>query len=486
MKFRADFVTNSSSSCYIVSYEVQGIPFQPLPNDYMGELSISYAHVSIKDVIERIKNGASVDEITTMFAESTRNNNCLEYMFSEGSDYEIMHSELSYEEILERISNEEFEGADEDEAEDDASRAEDYLERIRRFRKAMSRLSSASEIKEIVVTETYSGWGEFLSDSIQNFVNSLDSDTLELAEELLGDGWSEWWDGIERAEKATHYNVTDGTSFTTIQGYADPREYILDMYWKRFRDVDAEEIEDEMPKLEFIADKIEAELSLPKIVDALLSKGAVDYAEQFLNSMTDLGGKHAEVAEGLKEKVKEEKTGLTKEDETINIERFDDHLSFHLPNSFRTERSVDNKGRDVYTIFCDAKKSTSKNQQAVSVKYLGNSKKMKEEKCNLRGNYHVGVDAKIKEIHLLQRLTEFFVITVFVEHNCFAYVLQRGLVGWSRDIDDDFVNRSAEYFNLILDSMEIDGDKGEMEPITAQWLLELADAVKSTTENQEE
>ena len=336
------------------------------------------------------------------------------------------------------------------------------------------------------MTETYSGWGEFLSDSIQNFVNSLDSDTLELAEELLGDGWSEWWDGIEMAEKATHYNVTDGTSFTTIQGYADPREYILDMYWKRFRDVDAEEIEDEMPKLEFIADKIEAELSLPKIVDALLSKGAVDYAEQFLNSMTDLGGKHAEVAEGLKEKVKEEKTGLTKEDETINIERFDDHLSFHLPNSFRTERSVDNKGRDVYTIFCDAKKSTSKNQQAVSVKYLGNSKKMKEEKCNLRGNYHVGVDAKIKEIHLLQRLTEFFVITVFVEHNCFAYVLQRGLVGWSRDIDDDFVNRSAEYFNLILDSMEIDGDKGEMEPITAQWLLELADAVKSTTENQEE
>ena len=87
---------------------------------------------------------------------------------------------------------------------------------------------------------------------------------------------------------------------------------------------------------------------------------------------------------------------------------------------------------------------------------------------------------------MLQRLTEFFVITVFVEHNCFAYVLQRGLVGWSRDIDDDFVNRSAEYFNLILDSMEIDGDKGEMEPITAQWLLELADAVKSTTENQEE
>lgn len=485
MKFRTDFVTNSSSSCYIVSYEVQGIPFQPLPNDYMGELSISYAHVSIKDVIERIKNGASVDEITTMFAESTRNNNCLEYMFSEGSDYEIMHSELSYEEILERISNEEFEGADEDEAEDDASRAEDYLERIRRFRKAMSRLSSASEIKEIVVTETYSGWGEFLSDSIQDFVNSLDSDTLELAEKLLSDGWSEWWDGIEEAKKETHYNVTDGTSFTTTQGYADPREYILDMYWKRFRDVDAEEIENEMPKLEFIADRIEAELSLPKIVDVLLSKGALDYAEQFLNSMTDLGGKHAEIAEGLKEKVKEEETRLTKEDETINIERFDDHLSFHLPNSFRTERSVDNKGRNVYKIFYDAKKNTSKNQEAgliVSVTHLGNNKKIEEEKRNLRGNYHVAVRAKITEARFLLGL----IVTIFVEHNCSVYIMQSiELVGRSKPVDD-IANRSAKYFNLLFDSMEIDGDKGEMEPITAQWLLELADAVQSTTENQEE
>ena len=296
MKFRTDFVTNSSSSCYVISYRVQGIPFQPLPDNYMGEVSVSYASVSIDEVIKKIKNGASVDEIATMFAESTRNYDCLEHMFSGGLGYEIMHSGLSYEDALGKISNGEFGGADED----DAYRAKDYLERIQSFRERMSRLSSASDIKEIVKTRTYTGWGEFLCDSLESFISSLEPEALELAEVLLDD---EWWNSITEATEETHYSVPEGTIFTTKQGYADTRDYILDWYWERFDGCETEDLEDEIPKLEFIAKSIEPESSLPKIVDALLSKDAADYAEQFLNSMTELGGKHAEVAESLRAKV---------------------------------------------------------------------------------------------------------------------------------------------------------------------------------------
>lgn len=300
MKFRSDFVTNSSSSCYVISYRVQGIPFQPLPDDYMGEVSVSYADVSIKDVIEKIKSGASVDEIATMFAESTRNYDCLGHMFSEGLDSEIMNSELSYEETLKKISEGEFEGADED----DVYRASDYLERIQSFRERMNRLSSASDIKEIVETLTYTGWGEFLSDSIESFVGSLDTETLSLADRLLGD---EWWSNMSEATEETHYSVPEGTIVTTKQGYADTRDYILDRYWDRFEDCDAEDVEYELPALEFIAAEVEGESCIPQIVEVLLSKNAVDCAEQFLDKMTALGGKHAEVAESLRVRVEEAK-----------------------------------------------------------------------------------------------------------------------------------------------------------------------------------
>ena len=300
MKFRSDFVTNSSSSCYIVSYEVQGITFQPLPDDYMGELSISYARVPLKNVMERIKNGASIEEIVSIFANSTNNGDCLYHMFTEDLADRILRSNLPYEEILEKISEGEFEGADES----DVERAEDYLERIRSFRKAMSRFSSASDIKEMAEIGTYTGWGEFLSDSIEDFVNSLDSKTKRLAKKLLGDYW---WSDMEEATEATWCNVTDGTIITTKEGYIDTKDYILDMYWDRFEGCGITNLKGEMPKLEFIAEIIEPESSLPKIVDALLSKDAADYAEQFLNRMTELGGKHAEVAESLRAKVEEAK-----------------------------------------------------------------------------------------------------------------------------------------------------------------------------------
>jgi len=321
MKFRTDFVTNSSSSCYITEYWVQGIRFQPLPDDYTGEMSVSYAYVSIEEVIEKIKNGASVDEIVTMFAESTNNDDCLHQMFSEELQDKIWHSDLPYEEMLEKISKREFEGADED----DAYRAEDYLKRIRSFREAMSQFSSASEIKKISVINTYTGWGEFLSESIESFVDRLDSKTKELAEELLDDFW---WNELEEAVEQTTYSVTDGKVTKTKQGFADTRDYILDMYWDRFDSLKIDEIEDEMPKLEYIATEVKGESSLPTIIDAMLNKGAAEFAEQFLDKMTAVGGKHAEVAERLKVQVADAKAGRWK-DKSFKLDKYvNPHLLF--------------------------------------------------------------------------------------------------------------------------------------------------------------
>ena len=87
------------------------------------------------------------------------------------------------------------------------------------------------------------------------------------------------------------------------------KDEIMQRYWDYFDSCDTDDLEDEIPKLEYIAAKVEGESAIPKIIDTLLNKKAVDYAEQFLDKMTALGGKHDEVTEHLRVKVADAKTG---------------------------------------------------------------------------------------------------------------------------------------------------------------------------------
>ena len=55
--------------------------------------------------------------------------------------------------------------------------------------------------------------------------------------------------------------------------------------------------------------------SYEEVKEFLLSKGIAEYAEEFLNDMKKIGGKHAEIAESLSAKIegtkKEENSGQT-------------------------------------------------------------------------------------------------------------------------------------------------------------------------------
>ena len=149
MKFRSDFVTNSSSSSYIASFLVHttngfDIPLELCENDDVDNALYPWQH-SRDHIIKEIMNCETVSELTDLLAEEC-----------EGGLHKAYIPDW-----LEDIK------------EDDPDEYERLMSVIKEFRKQMSQFKSLDELETVILKEKFSGWGEDATDNLVDFLNHL-------------------------------------------------------------------------------------------------------------------------------------------------------------------------------------------------------------------------------------------------------------------------------------------------------------------------
>ena len=166
-------------------------------------------------------------------------------------------------------------------------------------------------------------------------------------------------------------------------------------------------------------------------------------------------------------------------------EKINDFLLLHLPDNYRLEHTTDEEGKENYQILCDASQGSDGAWTAaltVKLQLPDKEGEIPEDKRNLNGNFHAGLSANIHEVPALLWTVNALVVALLLEHKRHTCVLACYETVRSRDELNDFAGRAAEHLNVLLGCVEIDGERGQMEPITPERLLELANVAEPLSE----
>lgn len=162
MKFRSDFVTNSSSSSYVVSFIVHSVDNTDIPmtlsknqrnKEREENASYPWKH-SRNHILKAIMNCKTVGELTDLLVEE-----CEKGLYDRSWQGDWLK----------------------DLKEDNPAEYEEYInkiqKRIKEFKRKMSKYTSLDELDTVILEEEFYGWGEDATDNLVDFLDHLDIGT---------------------------------------------------------------------------------------------------------------------------------------------------------------------------------------------------------------------------------------------------------------------------------------------------------------------
>lgn len=174
MKIRTDFVTNSSSSSYCVSFIVKTaadkkleLNFYPEDEDGSNDVTVSL-NEDVDSVVDSIKACGSVEELRDLLLNALDLYDLFNRMSTVILDEygTIMDNTQLLEAISKIIKNDE--DGDFENYEDTLN---DAQQTISKFKGTMDKIEDLSDIKSVGICEYFSGWGEFARDGVAEFLD---------------------------------------------------------------------------------------------------------------------------------------------------------------------------------------------------------------------------------------------------------------------------------------------------------------------------